>query len=97
MLLDDAANGLPVGDVRLRARAPRLEAVSTVGAGDTLLAAFIAARMNDRTYDDAVRSAVATSAASVLEAGPGRFDTREAQRLAAHVILDRLEPVPQDA
>ena len=53
--------------------------------------------MNDRTYDDAVRSAVATSAASVLEAGPGRFDTREAQRLAAHVILDRLEPVPQDA
>ena len=32
-------------DVRLRARAPRLEAVSTVGAGDTLLAGFIAARM----------------------------------------------------
>ena len=84
-------------DIRLRARAPRLEAVSTVGAGDTLLAAFIAARMNDRSYDDALRSAVATSAASVLEAGPGRFDPREAQRLAAHVALDRLEPVPQDA
>ncbi len=84
-------------DIRLRARAPRLEAVSTVGAGDTLLAAFIAARMNDRSYDDALRNAVATSAASVLEAGPGRFDAREAQRLAAHVTLDRLEPVPQDA
>jgi 1-phosphofructokinase/tagatose 6-phosphate kinase len=84
-------------DIRLRARAPRLEAVSTVGAGDTLLAALIAARMNDRSYDDALRSAVATSAASVLEAGPGRFDPREAQRLAAHVALDRLEPVPQDA
>ena len=84
-------------DIRLRARAPRLEAVSTVGAGDTLLAAFIAARMNDRSYDDALRSAVATSAASVLEAGPGRFDSREAQRLTAHVALDRLEPVPQDA
>ena len=66
-------------------------------SGDTLLAAFIAARMNDRSYDDALRSAVATSAASVLEAGPGRFDPREAQRLAAHVALDRLEPVPQDA
>jgi 1-phosphofructokinase family hexose kinase len=84
-------------DVRLRARAPRLEAVSTVGAGDTLLAGFVAARMNDRSYEDAVRSAVAASAASVLEAGPGRFDTREAQRLTAHVSLDRLEPVRQDA
>ena len=84
-------------DVRLRARAPRLEPVSTVGAGDTLLAAFIAARMNDRSYEDAIRSAVAASAASVLEAGPGRFDAREAQRLASHVALDRLEPVRQDA
>ena len=53
--------------------------------------------MNDRSYDDALRIAVATSAASVLEAGPGRFDPREAQRLATHVTLDRLEPVPQDA
>jgi 1-phosphofructokinase family hexose kinase len=84
-------------DVRLRARAPRLEAVSTVGAGDTLLAGFIAARMSDRSYEDAVRSAVAAGAASVLEAGPGRLDVREAARLAAHVGLDRLEPVRQDA
>jgi 1-phosphofructokinase family hexose kinase len=84
-------------DVRLRARAPRLEAVSTVGAGDTLLAGFIAARMGGRSYEDALRSAVAASAASVLEAGPGRFDAREAARLAAHVALDRLEPVRQDA
>ena len=84
-------------DVRLRARAPRLEAVSTVGAGDTLLAGFIAARMNDRPYEDATRNAVAASAASVLEAGPGRFDIREAQRLASHVALDRLEAVRQDA
>jgi 1-phosphofructokinase family hexose kinase len=84
-------------DVRLRARAPRLEAVSTVGAGDTLLAGFIAARMSDRPYEDAIRSAVAAGAASVLEAGPGRLDVREAARLAAHVGLDRLEPVRQDA
>ena len=83
--------------VRLRARAPRLEAVSTVGAGDTLLGGFIAARMNDRSYEDAARSAVAAGAASVLEAGPGRFDVREAARLTTHVVLDRLEPVRQDA
>ena len=84
-------------DIRLRARGPRLEAISTVGAGDTLLAGFIAARMGDRSYEDAVRSAVAASAASVLEAGPGRFDAREAARLASHVTVDQLEPVRQDA
>jgi 1-phosphofructokinase family hexose kinase len=84
-------------DVRLRARPPRLEPVSTVGAGDTLLAGFIAARMNDRSHEDALRSAVAAGAASVLEAGPGRFDPREAARLTTHVGLDQLEPVRQDA
>jgi 1-phosphofructokinase family hexose kinase len=84
-------------DVRLRARAPRQEAISTVGAGDTLLAGFVAARMGDRSYEDALRSAVAASAASVLEAGPGRFDVREATRLASQVTLDRLEAVRQDA
>jgi 1-phosphofructokinase/tagatose 6-phosphate kinase len=84
-------------EVRLRARAPRLEAVSTVGAGDTLLGGFIAARLTDRSYEDAVRNAVAAGAASVLEAGPGRFDAREAARLSTHVTLDRLEPVRQDA
>ena len=84
-------------DVRLRARAPRQEAVSTVGAGDTLLAGFVAARIGDRSYEDALRSAVAASAASVLEAGPGRFDAREATQLAPQVALDRLEAVRQDA
>jgi 1-phosphofructokinase family hexose kinase len=84
-------------DVRLRARAPRQEAVSTIGAGDTLLAGFVAARIGDRSYEDAVRSALGASAASVLEAGPGRFDVREATRLAAHVAVDGLEAVRQDA
>jgi 1-phosphofructokinase family hexose kinase len=83
--------------VRLRARAPQLEAVSTVGAGDTLLGSFVAARMSDRSYEDSVRSAVAASAASVLEAGPGRFDVREASRLTSLVTIDRLEAVRADA
>ncbi|MEO8290155.1 MAG: 1-phosphofructokinase family hexose kinase [Gaiellaceae bacterium] len=84
-------------ELRLRARAPQLEAVSNVGAGDTLLAGFIAARSSGRAYEEAVRSGVAAGAASVLEAGPGRFDVREAGRLTGHVELDHLEPVGQDA
>ena len=80
-------------EVRLRARAPELEPVSTIGAGDTLLAGFLAARAAGRSFEDAVRTAVATGAASVLEPGPGRFDPREASRLTPLVTIDRLERV----
>jgi 1-phosphofructokinase family hexose kinase len=80
-------------EVRLRARAPELEPVTTIGAGDTLLAAFLAARAAGRSFEDSVRTAVATGAASVLEAGPGHFDPREASRLAPLVTIDRLERV----
>ena len=80
-------------EIRLRADAPALEAVSTVGAGDSLLAGFIAARLAGRQLDDSVRAAVGTGAASVLEAGPGRVDPREASRLASLVTLERLETV----
>jgi 1-phosphofructokinase family hexose kinase len=78
---------------RLRARAPELEAISAIGAGDTLLAGFLAARVSGRSFEDAVRSAVAAGAASVLEAGPGRFDPREASRLSPLVTVGPRERV----
>jgi 1-phosphofructokinase family hexose kinase len=80
-------------EVRLRADAPIVEAVSRVGAGDTLLAGFVAARLSGRPFEEAVRAGVGAGSASVLEAGPGRFDPREAGRLASLVTLERLEPV----
>ena len=80
-------------EVRLRARAPELEPVSTIGAGDSLLAGFLASRAAGRSFEDSVRAAVATGAASVLEAGPGRFDPREASRLSPLVTLEHLERV----
>jgi 1-phosphofructokinase/tagatose 6-phosphate kinase len=69
-------------ELRVRAEAPRVEPVSEVGAGDTLLAGFLAARVAGKPFDEAVRSAVAAGAASVPEAGAGRFDPREASRSA---------------
>jgi 1-phosphofructokinase family hexose kinase len=82
---------------RVRATSPRLEPVSTVGAGDTLLAGFLAARVGGRSVEESVRSAVAAGAASVLEPGPGRFDPREAGRVSALVTVEPLERVAQDA
>ncbi|HEX3055126.1 MAG TPA: 1-phosphofructokinase family hexose kinase [Gaiellaceae bacterium] len=78
---------------RLRASIERIDPVAPVGAGDVLLAGFLAARFNDQPVGDALRSAVGCAAASVLEVGAGRFDPREASRLAADVQLEELAPV----
>jgi 1-phosphofructokinase/tagatose 6-phosphate kinase len=78
---------------RLRADGPRLEAVSVVGAGDVLLAQFLAARQEGIGVEQALRLGVAAGAASVLEIGAGRFDPREASRLAPAVGIQELAPV----
>ena len=76
-----------------RADAPRVEPVSAVGSGDVLLAAFLAARVADKPFDEALRNAVAAGAASTLEVGAGRFEPREANRLQKSVEVKELEPV----
>ncbi|MBA3842366.1 MAG: 1-phosphofructokinase family hexose kinase [Actinobacteria bacterium] len=76
-----------------RAVAPQVEPVSTVGSGDALLAAYLAARHAGRTHEESLRSAVATGAASTLEIGAGRFDPRHAGRLQAGVALSALDAV----
>ena len=75
---------------RFRAVAPRLEPVSTVGSGDALLGAYLAARHVGRTHEESLRAAVATGAASTLEVGAGRFDPRQAGRLQAGVVVSQL-------
>ena len=77
--------------VRYRAVAPSVEPVSVVGWGDVMLASFLSSRLAGRTYEDALRSAVAAGAAATLELGAGRFDPREAARLAAGVRVDELQ------
>jgi 1-phosphofructokinase family hexose kinase len=79
--------------VFLRAVAPPVEPISAVGSGDVLLAAFLAARLNERPLDEAMRSAVGAGAASTLEVGAGRFELREAGRLTKRVEVKELEPV----
>ncbi|HXY84404.1 MAG TPA: hexose kinase [Gaiellaceae bacterium] len=79
--------------VIFRAEAPRVEPVSTIGAGDVLLAAFLAERLSDGPPDEAMRAAVAAGAASTLEVGAGRFDPREATSLQQSVRVEELTPV----
>jgi 1-phosphofructokinase/tagatose 6-phosphate kinase len=79
---------------RFRAIAAQIEPVSAVGAGDVLLAQWIAASVvAGRPPQEALRLAVAAGAASTLEVGAGMFDPRDAARLAAAVELRELHAV----
>jgi 1-phosphofructokinase family hexose kinase len=78
---------------RLRAFAPHVEPVSGVGSGDVLLAQFLAAVIEERSPDYAVRLAVAAGAASVREVGAGRFDVQLAASLADGVEVSELHAV----
>ncbi|HZO98356.1 MAG TPA: 1-phosphofructokinase family hexose kinase [Gaiellaceae bacterium] len=78
---------------RYRVDAPRVDPVSTVGAGDTLLAAFVAAHTAGRPHEDALRAAVAAGAASTLELGAGIFDPRQAAALQPGVRVTELAPL----
>jgi 1-phosphofructokinase family hexose kinase len=82
---------------RFHALAPRVEAMSVVGSGDVLLAAFLAARLDGRPPEEALRSAVAAGTASTLQVGAGRWEPREAGRLTAGVRIKELEPVDSPA
>jgi 1-phosphofructokinase family hexose kinase len=79
---------------RFRASVERIDPLAAVGAGDVLLAGFLAARYNGEPLEAALRNAVGCGAASVLEVGAGRFDPRDASRLATGVELSELAAVP---
>jgi 1-phosphofructokinase family hexose kinase len=82
---------------RFHAEAPRVEAISVVGSGDVLLAAFLAARLEGRPYEEALRTGVAAGAASTLEVGAGCWEPREAGRLVPAVRMEELHPVASGA
>jgi tagatose 6-phosphate kinase len=80
---------------RYRLLAPPLEVVSVLGAGDVLLARLLAAQLEGEPNEEALRLAVASASASVLEVGAGLFDLKEASRLAGLVELQELQPIPR--
>jgi 1-phosphofructokinase family hexose kinase len=78
---------------RYHASATLVEPVSPVGAGDVLLAGFLAGLRAEREPEETLRGAVAAGTASTLEVGAGRFDPREAARRLQGVEIKALDPV----
>ena len=66
---------------RFRASIARIEPVASVGAGDVLLAGFLAARFNGAPFDEALRQGVGCAAASVSSSA--RAASTRARRAAS--------------
>ncbi|HST25957.1 MAG TPA: 1-phosphofructokinase family hexose kinase [Gaiellaceae bacterium] len=79
--------------LRFRVDSPPVEVVSPVGAGSVLLGAFIAARLDRATPEEALRRAVAAGTASTLMVGSGEFDLAESTRLVSEVSATELTSV----
>lgn len=62
---------------RLRARAPKITPISTIGAGDSSIAGFIAATVSGGTPSDSLKAAIAFGTAACLTEGtkPPKKDT----------------------
>ena len=84
---------LVTADRMLRASAPKIAAVSTVGAGDSFLAGLVFALASDLSLEEAARYAVAAGTAALLSPGTGLCDKDQVERLRREVLVEHLADV----
>jgi len=77
-------------EARARLAAPAVPVQSTVGAGDSMVAAIVHALAAGRPLGDAVRSGVAAGAAAVLNPGTELCHRADVERLTAQVAVTPL-------
>jgi 6-phosphofructokinase 2 len=75
----------------LFARAPAIAVKTTIGAGDSLLAALVWAFARQATPAEALKLAVAAGTASLLVAGTGLCALEDIQRLETQIHVEHLE------
>lgn len=81
------------GERRYRARAPRVEARCTVGAGDAMSAAFAFSLARGMEFADALRLATAAGAAAAASPGSSVASRAEIDALVPRVEIGELEEV----
>lgn len=77
-------------DIALEARPPKVEVVSTVGAGDSLLAATLHGLLEGWPAERTLRQATAIAAQAVTQLGFGIHDREQLARLEAGVTVTSL-------
>jgi 6-phosphofructokinase 2 len=77
-------------DLVLRASAPKIVPVSTVGAGDSFLGAMVCALANGQDMRGALRLAIASGTAAMLARGTDLAHAADSERLSAMVQIDEI-------
>lgn len=94
LTLGDQGALLVTADQALRAQPLAIEAVSTVGAGDSFLGGFVAALASGESLERAFRIAVAAGSAAVLSPGTELCRDEDVQRLLPQVKIIELTHAP---
>jgi 1-phosphofructokinase/tagatose 6-phosphate kinase len=76
---------------RFEARIEQLDAVATVGSGDSFLAGYLAARHDGAGARECLAFGVACGAESTQHLGAGTLDRREVERLLGRVEVSELD------
>jgi 1-phosphofructokinase family hexose kinase len=85
---------LATEDAVISARAPRVEALSTIGSGDAYLAGLLAGLLHRKLSSvEAVRLAAGCAAANAETLGAGAFEAQRAEELAGAVQVEVLTDV----
>ncbi len=71
-----------------------IEAVSTVGAGDSFLGGLVAALSGGKPLEEAFRVAIAAASAAVLMPGTGLFQPEDVKRLLPKISIEEITRVP---
>lgn len=87
LTLGDNGSLLITGDSVWRAEPMTIEAVSTVGAGDSFVGGLVAALAREQTFDQAFRTAVAAASAAVMSPGTELCRAEDVKRLLPKVTI----------
>lgn len=71
-------------------RPPRINAVNTVGCGDSMVAAFAVAMQREYSPEESLTYAVAVSAANALSDKTGYFEKAELEKIYPRVTIQKL-------
>lgn len=71
-------------------RPPKIEAVNTVGCGDSMLAAFAVGFARGYSIQDSLKYAVAVSAANALTMATGHFEIEDMEKIYPAVTVEKL-------
>ena len=74
----------------LQAQPPKVEAISAVGSGDSMVAGLVAGFSEELSLEEAIKYGVAAGTANTLTLGAGQFSVGDFEGIRKEIVLERL-------